>query len=102
MEFRVEGILQWNEVVPDTGARGKVDSDWWVGVNVYCEVERWASVLRTAHLYHTWTGIIGLAACRKPGPSRVSHFYRREIAQQSLDHADSRPLLFSKLYTVPG
>lgn len=98
MEFRV----RWNGVVPDAGARGKVGSGWWVGVNVYCEVERWATILRTAHLYYAWTGIIGLAACRKPGcPSRMSHFHRREIAQQSLDHADSRPSLFSKLYTVP-
>lgn len=24
MEFRVEGILRWNEVVPNAGARGKV------------------------------------------------------------------------------
>lgn len=102
MEFRVEGNLRWEGVVPDACARGKVGSGWWVGVNVYYEVEKWADILRTAHLYHTWTGIIGLEACRKPGcPSGVSHFRRREMAQQSLDDAGSRPSpFFSKLYTV--
>lgn len=95
MEFRVEGNLRWEGVVPDACARGKVGSGWWVGVNGYYEVEKWADILRTAHLYHTWTGIIGLEACRKPGcPSGVSHFRRREMAQQSLDDAGSRPSPF--------
>lgn len=85
-------------MVPDAGARGNVGSGWWVVVSVYCELSGLIYfVLRTAHLYHTWTGIIGLAACGKPGcPSRVPRFHHR----QSLDHAGSRPSLYSKLYAV--
>lgn len=92
MEFRVEGNLQWKGVAPDACVRGKVGSGWWVGVKVYCEVEKWTDILRTAYLYHTWAGIIGLVACRKPGcPSGVFHFHQKEIVQHfwvlpTLDH----------------
>lgn len=64
MEFRVEGILWWNGVVPDAGARGKAGSGWWAGVSAYCELEKWADILHTEYgvqrIYITFgLGVLG-------------------------------------------
>jgi hypothetical protein len=82
----------------DAGARGKVGG-WWVGVSVYCELEKYADILHSVRSisHQTWSGGIGWAVCGKPGcPSRVSCFCPRGITEQSLDHADSRPAFFSE------
>ena len=87
----------------DAGVRGKVGG-WWVGVSVYCELEKYADILHSVRSisHQTWSGSIGWAVCGKPGcPSRVSSFCPRGTTEQSLDHADSRPALFPRLNITP-